>query len=144
MNPTNCSFCGDLLKLTLTPNNIHYGRLDCIRCFKFNGWARNPDHPNFDSKRIGNKADIRKVAAYHEINQENPLCFICLRKRGQLGACETLTVDHIQELDKGGKDEVFNMQILCSACHKLKNWARLYMNWHFKKEERDDTTTTST
>lgn len=128
MNPTNCKFCNHSLKLTLTPNSIHYGRLDCEECLAFNGWARNPESPRFDSKRIGNHADINKVSSFHRMNE--PICFLCLRNKNQLGVNETLTVDHIIELDKNGKDEVFNMQILCSACHKLKNWARLYMHWH--------------
>ena len=137
MNPDKCKYCGSNLKLELTPNMIHYGRLDCVNCNRFNGWARNPEGTNYDSKRIGSRADVRKVAEYHKMNQENPICFFCLRKKEQLGVNETLTVDHIQELDIGGKDEVYNMQILCSACHKLKNWARLYVNWHLNGKGDD-------
>jgi len=64
-----------------------------------------------------------------------PFCFFCLKNEQQLGICETLTRDHIQELDKGGLDNIDNLQILCTACHKLKNWARLYTNWHLVKQK---------
>lgn len=128
-----CNKCGGLLILTKTPHSVHYGRLDCRMCFKFHGFARNPDSNRFESKRTGNHADIDKVKDYH--NMTIPICFLCLRKKEQLGHSETLTIDHIQELDKGGSDEVWNMQILCSACHKLKNWARLYINWHLNGDK---------
>ena len=51
---------------------------------------------------------------------------------------------HIEEIDKGGKDELGNLQIICSACHKLKNWARLYTNWHLNKEGKKDGNTKTT
>lgn len=136
MSLTNCKNCNEILNLTLTPNSVHYGRLDCPSCHTFNGWARNPASPRFDSKRVGNHADINKVMVYHGMTE--PICFFCLRNKNQLGEKETLTIDHINELDKNGKDEVYNMQILCSACHKLKNWARLYMHWHLNKDEKKD------
>ena len=68
------------------------------------------------------------MVAFHKMESE--FCFFCLRERKELGVSETMTLDHIKELDKGGVDQVENLQILCSACHKLKNWARLYLNWH--------------
>ena len=101
---------------------------------------RNPESPRTDSKRMNSKT-ISEICYFHKITKE--MCFFCLRNRNELGAKETLTIDHIQELDKGGEDQVWNMQILCSACHKLKNWARLYMNWHFKKEVEEDEQATS-
>jgi 5-methylcytosine-specific restriction endonuclease McrA len=65
-----------------------------------------------------------------------------LRNKNQLGEKETLTIDHIRELDKGGDDALYNMQVLCLACHKLKNWTRLYMNWHLKGRTKEDDTKT--
>lgn len=134
-----CRNCGGELKLTITNNSIHYGRNDCEKC-GFVGWARNPKSSRLGSLRIGKKT-VKQVCGFHNIVEE--FCFFCLRKRNELGSKETLTIDHIQELDKGGKDEIENMQVLCSACHKLKNWARLYMNWHLKKEDDTDTKTTN-
>lgn len=141
-----CDVCNSALKLTITNNTIHYGRLDCPKC-GFRGWARNPNSEKIGTtaeKRIGRKIEPSECCFFHHINGE--ICFFCLRKRNELGCSETLTIDHIVELDKGGKDEIENMQVLCSACHKLKNWIRLYFNWHFriKEDKKDgDTKTTS-
>ena len=133
-----CRNCGSVnLKFTRTENTIHFGRLDCSHCGIFCAWAKNPSSPRADNKRI-NKKEVSEVCEFHSINEE--ICFFCLRNRNQLGAKETLTIDHIQELDKGGFDQINNMQVLCSACHKLKNWARLYMNWHFNGKEGDNDT----
>lgn len=111
-----------------TQNLIHYGKLECPVCNKWIKWVSNPTE-------IRTKTSIHKlekVIKFYKINE--PFCFFCLREQKQLGIKETLTRDHIQELDKGGKDELENLQILCSACHKLKNWCRLYINWHNKND----------
>jgi hypothetical protein len=137
-----CNTCNSPLKITLS-NGIHYGRLDCPNC-GFKGWARNPKSIKKGTtaeKRIGNKISVQECCNFHQIKEE--CCFICLRKRNELGYTETLTVDHIIELNKGGEDKVWNTQVLCSACHKLKNWARLYMNWHFKEGDNNGDTTTA-
>ena len=134
-----CNYCGNKkLKFIETPILIHYGKMVCQHCGKFSSWVRNPDLPK--NNRI-NKKSVQEVCSFHQILNEE-ICFFCLRNKKELGDKETLTVDHIQEIDKGGLDIIQNMQVLCSACHKLKNWARLYINWHFKNIfDRNDTTT---
>ena len=127
MEITKCRWCGSAnLIFKETPETIHYGRFDCGHCGKFSSWVKNPDKKI--TRRVNSKT-IKDVCDFHKIDE---ICFFCLRDRNSLGEKETLTIDHIQELDKGGEDQVWNMQVLCSACHKLKNWCRLYMNWHFK------------
>ena len=115
-----------------TPNSIHYGKIVCPNCNRWIRWVQNPNKVNQRTKT--SKHSIQQIMKYHNF-EINPFCFLCLREMEQLGWNETLTIDHIQELDKGGEDKLPNLQILCSACHKLKNWCRLYINWHFKKEE---------
>ena len=135
-----CDVCNEKLRLILTPETIHYGRLDCPNC-GFKGWARRPDSNKIGTtreKRIGRPFSTEEVCKFHKLPKE--ICFQCLRERNQLGYAETLTCDHILELDKGGKDIIENQQVLCSACHKLKNWLRLYCNWHFMKRGQDDNT----
>ena len=139
MNEEVCLNCNGKLIRTLTPKTIHYGRLDCLKC-GFVGWARDPQSSRNNTTqklRIG-KRSLRQVADFHNFDitddESKIFCFFCLKMKHQLGYGEVLTVDHIMELNKGGKDEVENTQIFCSACHKLKNWARLYTNWHLKKE----------
>lgn len=144
MNEEKCPKCDNKLKITRTPHTVHYGRLDCLNC-GFVGWARNPNSPKNNTTqklRVGKKS-LYEVATFHGFidgwkDEGKCFCFFCLRKKEELGKHETLTIDHIRELDKGGKDIIENMQILCSACHKLKNWCRLYCNWHFKKEAEDN------
>lgn len=125
-----CSVCKSHLVITETPNTPHYARLDCPQCKKWVKWLPHPNSPPQRQIRKSKK-NVKDICKFHGFNKE--FCFLCLRERHQLGTYETLTIDHIQELDKGGKDEIQNMQVLCSACHKLKNWCRLYLNWHFKK-----------
>ena len=147
-----CENCSSKLKLTLTPNSPHYGRLDCPRC-KFRGWARNPDSPRTKGTaalRTGCRLTVEKIMLYHGFKE--PFCFMCLRKINELGARETLTADHIIELKKTEEGEdranVKNGQILCSACHKLKLWLTTYLVEHIKEkyEENieDDTNTKPT
>jgi len=141
-----CPKCNSQLQQQLTPHSIHFARIDCPRC-GFISWARNPDSPRnkgTQKLRIGKKS-VQEVCTFHGFiddlkkdNKPKEFCFFCLRTRKQLGEFETLTVDHIQELDKGGRDVLENMQVLCSACHKLKNWARLYLYWHLHKEDKKD------
>lgn len=130
---TKCRYCeSHNLKFTETKDTIHYGKFVCGHCGKFSHWVKNPLSSRNNSLRT-NKKTVKEVVSFHRLDEE--ICFFCLRNRTQLGSKETLTIDHIKELDKGGEDKLWNMQVLCSACHKLKNWCRLYMNWHFKKED---------
>lgn len=130
-----CKWCGtnDNFTVRLTPNTIHYAQRICNNCGKHMEWVKDPNSPRSQGTgkyRIG-KRKIEQVCKFHKFEKE--FCFFCLRTRDELGENETLTIDHIQELNKGGRDIIENTQILCSACHKLKNWARLYMNWHLKE-----------
>jgi len=127
---TNCKYCNSAnLKFILTEQSVHYGKMECGHCKKFSHWISNPNKKTEGLR--ANKKQVIDICKFHNINKE--MCFFCLRGREQLGWSETLTIDHIQELDKGGTDTLENMQVLCSACHKLKNWVRLYMNWHLNK-----------
>ena len=125
MTRINCQWCGseNLVKIE-TPKSIHFAFNKCKNCEKFVEWIKNPESPRSNSLRISKKS-IKQVSEFHGFKEE--FCFFCQRIRNELGWKETLTIDHIKELDKGGEDKIENMQVLCSACHKLKNWARLYM-----------------
>lgn len=126
-----CSYCGNpTLQFKETPETIHYGRIDCTNCGRWIKWVMNPKFKG--QRRQTSKYDIKEIMDFHKYARE-PFCFFCLRTQKQLGEHETLTRDHIQELDKGGQDILQNLQILCFACHKLKNWSRLYLNWHFNE-----------
>ena len=137
-----CYRCGSKnLKFIPRPDTVHQGELRCSDCDKFWGWKKKDDNENRRTQTSKyNLHDIRKF-----YKKEKDFCWFCLRTKEQLGWNETLTIDHILELSKGGLDILENLQVLCSACHKLKNWARLYINWHFnKKEEGDEDNTGAT
>lgn len=111
-----------------TPNITHYGKELCPFCGIQIRWVPKPI--NKDKRIKTSKYDIYDILKFHNYNKI--FCFFCLREQEQLGKRQTFQLDHIIELDKGGIDEIQNIQILCTACHKLKNWSRLYHNWHYE------------
>lgn len=129
-----CQWCkSENIKFSETLKSVHYGRNDCLDCGRWMNWVKNPESIRTKSPNRKMKLSVEKVCKFH--NFKTIHCFFCQREKEQLGWNETLTVDHIEELDKDGQDEIENQQVLCSACHKLKNWARLYMNWHLNGSE---------
>ena len=140
---TRCKYCNstNLKHETLPENSIHYAKIICNNCLKWLAWLPNPKSPRNNNYRISKKT-VSDVIKFHGFKEE--FCFLCLRTREQLGNKETLTIDHIKELKNTGEEgnNIQNMQVLCSACHKLKNWLRLYFNWHLNKRGENDTQTT--
>ena len=128
-----CPSCKSHLIFTETPKLIHYGKLDCPKCKKWIKWIKNPKCVKKRTKT--SKYTIKNIMKFHKFSEE-PFCFLCLRTLKQLGEKETLTIDHIKELSKEGINGIENLQILCSACHKLKNWTGLYMNLHLNKTKK--------
>lgn len=131
-----CKYClSENIDFIETPELVHYGKYMCARCKRFLEWVKNP---NTKKRNKTSHKDVGEVSEFHKM--KIPVCFFCLRRKEQLGEKETLTLDHIQELNNGGEDAIFNLQILCSACHKLKNWSRLYVNWHLNGKNGDTKT----
>ena len=116
--------CGAELEIKERPDSVHEAEVRCPNC-GFRGFK--PKEKNKDKKR-NTKIEPKDVFDHH--NHSEKRCFFCRRKKQELGVNETFTVDHIHELDKGGEDKVENTQVLCTACHKLKNHQRLYHNRH--------------
>lgn len=135
-NPNKCKYCGsNELYLRKREDTIHSSELICSKCNRHLKWIKKQENEGI--RTITSKYKIKDIIKFHKFDK--PFCFFCLREKYQLGRNETLTRDHIQEIVKeNGKDILENLQILCSACHYKKNWARLYMNWHFKKEEKKE------
>lgn len=79
---------------------------------------------------------ISDIACFHDFEERR--CFFCRRSEEEINDTETLEADHIKELsNEGGEDRLGNLQILCTACHKLKNHHRLYHNWHVHGKPED-------
>ena len=115
--------------IILTPDTPHYAK-EVDDQGHFIKWVPKPT-PEGESRTISTRYTLEQVLRFHK--QTDSRCFFCRRMKAQLGSHETLTLDHIAEIgDEGGRDELENLQVLCSACHKLKNWMRLYFNWHMR------------
>lgn len=112
-------------KIEYTPNSIHNAKEVCVDC---NCWIRWVPK-ELDGRQGVSRYSLAQVSKFYNI--QKPFCFFCGRKKEKLGVNETLTRDHIKRIEEGGIDSLRNLQILCSACHKLKHWADLYMRIHF-------------
>lgn len=119
------------IKEVLTPNFVHYARLECIDCGKFLGWKQNPKSEGIRNKTSKHK--IQDILTHKKFNR--PFCFFCGRTKKMLGKKETLTIDHIVPIRDEGQNDIVNLQILCSACHKLRHWTELYTNKHLRGED---------
>jgi 5-methylcytosine-specific restriction endonuclease McrA len=113
-----CTKCGGTIIAIPRPDTPHYAERRCEKCDAFYGWLSHPDN---EGKRQKSKFEIKI-----------DFCQFCGRKKHELGKNETLTTDHTIPLGEGGKDEEKNVIVLCSACHKLKHWLRLYFYTHWE------------
>lgn len=59
---------------------------------------------------IGCTSNIKNRVRSHKLT---PQCILC-------GSSDKLEIDHIIPISKGGKNELSNMQVLCSKCNNLK------------------------
>ena len=70
-------------------------------------------------------------------NLQELQCFFCNRKEKELGKQETFEIEHIIQLEginnKEADDILSNLQILCTACHKMKNWMIIFMKYRSEK-----------
>jgi len=129
----SCPRCGYPLQFRERADTIHYGELFCGFCRQHIRWvSRKPG----GKKRTSSKHKIEEVAKFHSFTRI--FCFFCGRDKSGLARHESLTSDHIIPQREGGEDELSNLQILCDACHTLKNWVTTYLRKHHSPENRDD------
>lgn len=120
-----CGNCGGTDFRIKAADSVHHGEQKCTNCGRHIKFIPRPR----DGRGRSSAYSVKDVAEHHGYDEHR--CFFCRRTRSQLGKNETLEVDHIKELEKeNGEDGLNNVQILCTPCHKLKNWMRLYNNWH--------------
>lgn len=99
------------------------------KCAKCGEWQKNipKENRNF-SRNSSSSYSLNDVA--NRYNLDEPSCVFCRRKKHQLPDRHGLEIDHIKEINnENGDDELDNLQILCTKCHKLKNHERKYNNW---------------
>lgn len=106
----------------------HYAEQKCVNCGSHQKFI--PD-PNKDERTRSTRFSISDLLDNR--GYDTAKCFFCRRPSHQLGQREGLELDHIKEIAReDGEDRLNNLQILCTACHKLKNWMRTYHNVHMQ------------
>jgi len=101
----------------------HYAKFVCPNCHRFLGWCPKP------------KQAKKKHTKFKASKLDIDYCELCGRKSTQLGKHETLEVHHKMPLEEGGLDEESNILVLCTACHRLAHWVRLYLNKHLNNDD---------
>lgn len=113
-------------KLESKANNLEQR---CALCNKYQ--KQIPKTSNWNKRRGSgvSRYTVKDITEHHDFDEIR--CFFCRRSREEVPPTQEFERDHIKELkNEGGEDRLGNLQILCSACHKLKNHQRLYHNWH--------------
>lgn len=123
---THCPSCGSTNFSIKNTGSVHHLQQVCRRCGKQVKFLPNPEKPS-SQRTESTKYKLEHVLAVTK--QEEKRCFFCRRKKKHLGKNETLELDHITPLSEGGEDRPENLQVLCTACHKLRHHFELY---HFK------------
>lgn len=123
-----CPNCGSEEFVDKKTDTVHHRKRVCSECGKFIKWVA---RENKEGRSKASKHSIKDIVYFHGFDE--PFCFFCGRTEDQLGESETLTRDHIKELSEGGKNTLKNLRILCTACHKLKNWMNTYIRKHLRK-----------
>ncbi len=115
-------------KIILTPESIHYAK-EVDYNGNFVKWVSAPNPEG--ARKQSTKHSKEQIVNFH--NFKKKFCFFCGRTQKKLGYNEALTIDHIDPMRESKRDDLKNLQILCSACHKLRHWAELYTNRHLEK-----------
>ena len=127
-----CPRCGRPLRFRERPDTIHYGELCCVFCERHIKWmSRTPER----KRQVPSKYTVEEVADFHGFSKA--FCFFCGRDKIGLAKHETLTTDHIIPRSEGGEDKPSNLEILCNACHTLKNWVTTYLRKHHQVKSGD-------
>ena len=120
-----CKYCkSDALVEQLTPDGMHHGKICCATCNKFQDWMPKPDRDK--AKRPAAHRDLVK-------KYSRGFCEICLVEEKQLEPNRGLVAHHIveyQHIDEhqgGGNNTRENIDIVCTACHRLIHWRRDYL-----------------
>ena len=115
--------CGLFVEDKPRPDTIHYMERVCKICGKFIKWVKNPNTIRTQLVKEGLGKMIQAI--YGRL-----FCFFCNRTEAQLPPLETIETDHILALSRGGTDEIENTMLLCSMCHRQKNWIQTYVTNH--------------
>jgi 5-methylcytosine-specific restriction endonuclease McrA len=107
-----CPKCSRLLWFTPRPDTQHYG---CVRCPE-HGFLWIPKPSEEKKPRRKTNSDLASKLP----PEQQSLCAICCRTKTHLASLRpavVLQVHHIWPVEKGGTDDLSNLQLLCSECH---------------------------
>ena len=117
------------VSVELCKETVHYAMARLIQgeTSNFLCWVRAPQ--NFGERK---NLTINSVLAIHGF--ANAFCFFCGTEKPSL--YETFEIDHIKHMKEDGPDDARNAMILCTRCHKLKNWMNTYIVRHLENGKR--------
>lgn len=100
-------------------NGVHYAEMRCPQCDRHNGWIPKPDCDK-----------AKRPAAHRNLVKKSGIkkCQMCLRHERELVSPDCLHAHHVEEYRTGGDSGLENIWIVCSACHRLIDWTRTYLN----------------
>lgn len=96
----------------------HYARVTCYDCGMFLRWLPKPENAKTSRRESGHRNLIAKFSRGY--------CEMCLCPEADLQAGQALEAHHVHEYHEGGEPARDNLWILCTECHALVNWRRLY------------------
>jgi 5-methylcytosine-specific restriction endonuclease McrA len=127
---TECPRChsNHLEQVLLPETEVHYGKLMCLEpdCGWFIQWLPFPE--NEKKRKVTTNC---KDVVYD-------FCHICGLEKPRLGKRETLLPHHMVPLSEGGKDELENILVVCTACHAMIAWLLTYRNRHQRCSSDED------
>lgn len=117
-SPHWCSHCEQEVQLEMHEvgnDTRHYAKAVCTECGAYYDWIRKPQN---EGKR-GKASRFTPSLGY---------CEIC--GRSQLGRKEVFEIHHKIPVSEGGQDERINILELCTPCHRMCHFLRVYLNQH--------------
>src|SRR3972149_206543 len=118
MQKSNCSYCGfGQTRLEILESGIHYAKEVCAKCGAYIKFVGKPDN----LKPHRHKSHTELVEQYSK-----GFCEICGILHNSVPNNEALEAHHVIEYQDGGPKERENIEIVCTACHKLIHWLRTY------------------
>ena len=118
MSTPKCEKCDVALEFEATPNLVHYGKLICPKCGRFDRWVTSPNRTNAGRLETTKHKSLLEKAEY---------CSFCGRFRKELPKNETLTLHHSLPISEDGEDDPKNIIVLqrdrgllyCKDAHKV-------------------------
>ena len=116
----HCRFCRSMTEhLVEAWNHGMHGHKAICTTPGCSGFAWLPkDHENPTRRPASHRGLLAKY--------DRGFCELCLRTRSELRPSDTLMAHHVREFQDEGEPTRENVWIVCTACHALIHWQRIY------------------